>query len=93
MTDITIVQPHRMSMQDARAAIQKVADEMTADYEMTCEWQGDVLTFKRTGVSGTLALADGSAKLDMKLGIFLRSFAPKIREKVAGNMMKVFHAA
>lgn len=93
MTDITIVQPHQLSMAEARAAVQKAADEMTADYEMACEWRDDVLVFKRTGVSGTVALVDGSAQLDMKLGIFLRSFAPKIREKVAGNMAKMFHAA
>lgn len=90
MSVITIIQPHRMSMPRARAAVQKVAEDMVADYEMTCEWHGDVLVFKRTGLSGTLALTESAAQLEMKLGIFLRAFAPKIREQVAGNMMKVF---
>jgi putative polyhydroxyalkanoate system protein len=92
MADITIVQPHRLSPAEARAAVQKVADEMAADYDVMSEWQGDVLAFKRIGVSGTLALAEGSAQLDMALGIMLKPFAPKIREKVAGNMEKVFQA-
>lgn len=93
MTDITIVQPHALSMAEARAAVQRAADEMTTDYEMVCTWQDNVLIFTRTGVSGTVALTENNAQLDMKLGIFLRTFAPKIREKVAGNMAKIFRAA
>ena len=37
MADITIVQTHALSMDDARAAAQKVADQMQADYEMSWE--------------------------------------------------------
>mgnify|MGYP003346756963 CR=1 FL=1 len=34
MADITIIQDHAMAMEDARAAAQKVADQMVNDYEM-----------------------------------------------------------
>ncbi len=90
MADITIVQTHSTSMEEARAAAQQVADQMKADYEMSWEWQGDVLAFKRTGFSGTLALADGKATLQISLGIMLRGFAKKIQEQVTKNMAKVF---
>jgi len=90
MADITIVQQHVLSMDDARSAAQKVADQMKADYEMNWEWQGDVLAFKRSGFSGTLALAEGEATLELSLGIMLRGFAKKIEEQVTKNMAKVF---
>ena len=90
MADITIVQAHELSMDDARAAAQKVADQMQADYEMSWEWQGDVLAFKRTGFSGTLALDEGKATLELSLGIMLKGFAKKIEEQVTKNMAKVF---
>lgn len=90
MADITIVQQHVLSMDDARSAAQKVADQMQADYEMNWEWQGDVLAFKRSGFSGTLALAEGEATLELSLGIMLRGFAKKIEEQVTKNMAKVF---
>ncbi|MGN6388184.1 MAG: polyhydroxyalkanoic acid system family protein [Burkholderiaceae bacterium] len=93
MADITIVQPHRLSLDQARSAVQRVADEMAGDFEMVSEWQGDVLAFRRSGVSGTLALDDGSARLEMTLGFLLKAFAPAIREKVAANMATVFGAA
>ena len=90
MGDITIVQQHVLSMDDARSAAQKVADQMQTDYEMSWEWQGDVLVFQRSGFSGTLALAEGEATLELSLGIMLRGFAKKIEEQVTKNMAKVF---
>ena len=90
MADITIVQDHAMAMEEARAAAQKVADQMIVDYEMVAEWQDDVLSFKRTGVSGTLALTPGRAELEISLGIMLKGFSRKIEEQVTKNMAKVF---
>jgi len=90
MADITIVQDHAMAMEEARAAAQKVADQMVIDYEMVAEWQDDVLNFKRTGFSGTLALTPGRAELEISLGIMLKGFSRKIEEQVTKNMAKVF---
>jgi putative polyhydroxyalkanoate system protein len=90
MADFAIVQQHRLSMEDARAAAQKVADQMAVDYEMTHQWVGDVLEFKRSGFSGALALSEGSVQLEVVLGFMLRGFAKKIEEQVSKNMNKVF---
>ena len=90
MADITIIQPHAMSLEDSRAAAQQVADQMAADYEMTSEWEGDVLAFRRSGFSGTLALAEGQARLELNLGFMLKGFSKKIEEQVTKNMAKVF---
>ena len=90
MADFTIVQQHSLSMEGARAAAQKVADQMVVDYEMTYQWEGDVLEFKRSGFSGTLALTEGSVQLEVVLGFMLRGFAKKIEEQVSKNMNKVF---
>ncbi|CAM8654207.1 PHA_gran_rgn, putative polyhydroxyalkanoic acid system protein [Oxalobacteraceae bacterium] len=90
MADFTIVQQHSLSMEGARAAAQKVADQMAVDYEMTHQWVGDVLEFKRSGFSGALALSEGSVQLEVVLGFMLRGFAKKIEEQVSKNMHKVF---
>lgn len=90
MANFTIVQPHSLSMESARAAAQKVADQMAVDYEMSHQWVGDVLEFKRSGFSGTLALVEGSVQLDVLLGFMLRGFTKKIEEQVSKNMHKIF---
>lgn len=52
MADITIIQDHSLSMQQARDAAQKVVDQMVLEYEMVAEWTGDVLSFNCPSVSG-----------------------------------------
>jgi putative polyhydroxyalkanoate system protein len=92
MADISITQKHKLTLKKAKAAAQKVADKLAQEYDMTSEWEGDVLHFQRSGVSGTLAVLEHEAKLDIKLGFLLKAFAPTIEEKVTAQMKKVFSA-
>ena len=90
MADIIICQAHQLSRNKAKAAAQKVADQMAEEYDMASQWEGDVLVFKRTGVSGTLALLENEAQLEIKLGFLFKSFASTIESKVTEKMKKVF---
>lgn len=90
MPDITLVENHTLSMNEARAVAQKVADQMAADYEMTYAWEGAVLAFRRSGFSGTLALTEGQVQLDIDLGFMLKGFRTKIEQQVGANMRKLF---
>jgi len=90
MADISITQAHKLPHKKAKAAAQKVADQMAQEYDMTSEWDGDVLLFKRAGVSGTLALHANVAQLDINLGFLMKAFAPTIETRVAEKMKKVF---
>jgi putative polyhydroxyalkanoate system protein len=92
MSDISITQSHTLNLVEARAAAQRSADSMAEQYDISSSWEGDVLTFTRSGVAGTLAVFDREARLDITLGFMLKSFAPMIQEKVARNMAKVFGA-
>jgi putative polyhydroxyalkanoate system protein len=90
MADISITQTHKLSHKKAKAAAQKVADKMAEEYDMSSEWQGDVLTFKRSGVSGTLEVYPTEAKLEITLGFLFKAFSTKIEEQVHKKMEKVF---
>ena len=90
MSDIKITQEHNLSLEEARQAARKVAAQMELDYEMTTTWDGDLLKVERSGVSGSLALLDKQAQLEIKLGFMLKGFASKIEEQVSKNMRKVF---
>lgn len=92
MATISIRQKHKLSPKKAKAAAQKVADQIAEEYDMELEWEGDVMTFRRSGVSGTLVLHESEAHLDITLGFLLSAFAPRIEEKVSENMKKVFSA-
>lgn len=92
MADISITQTHHLTHKKAKDAAQKVADQMAEEYGMTSEWDGDVLVFKRHGVSGTLTVSADQARLEIKLGLLLKAFAPTIEAKVTAKMKKVFGA-
>lgn len=90
MSDIIVCQTHKLPYTMAKAAAQKVADQMAEEYDMASEWDGNVLVFKRTGVSGTLALLENEAQLQIKLGFLFKGFASTIESKVAEKMKRVF---
>jgi putative polyhydroxyalkanoate system protein len=92
MADIEIIQPHSMTPDAARAAAQQVADKVAADFGMECRWDGAVLRFERSGVDGTLVVGESDARLEVRLGLMMKAFAPMVQDKLARKMQKVFSA-
>ncbi len=90
MSEISIVQEHSLSPEQARAAAQQVAQRISTEYGLECKWEGDVLRFERSGVEGALTLDGGSAAMRIRLGFFMSAFASAIEAKVAEKMRKVF---
>ncbi len=90
MADISITQKHKLTPKKAKAAAQKVVDELAEQYGITAEWEGNVLSFQRSGVSGALELGDHVAQIDITLGFLLKAFSSSIEEQVQKNMKKVF---
>lgn len=87
---IHITQPHNLAPDAARAAAQQVADKLARELDLSCQWQGDVLSFGKSGVEGTLTLLADEAQVQIKLGFLYGAFAPAIHSKVAEKMRKVF---
>jgi putative polyhydroxyalkanoate system protein len=92
MADISITQQHNLSLQQSKEAAQQVADRMAAEYEMTTQWDGDVLTFGRSGIEGKLALGEQQVQVDITLEGFFKTFAPMIEDKITRNIAKTFGA-
>lgn len=90
MAEISIVQPHSMSAETARAAAQQMADRLAAEYGVAYTWQGDVLRFTRSGVEGSLTLGAQQAALRIRLGLLMGAFAPTIQAKASDKMRKIF---
>jgi putative polyhydroxyalkanoate system protein len=90
VADISIRQSHQLSLRSAQAAAQKIADRLAAEYDMSTSWKGNVLNFKRAGVSGTLVLHENQAQVDVTLGFLFKAFSAKFEEKIARQMKQVF---
>ena len=92
MADINIVHAHALTHKKARAAAQKVADQIAQEYDLACEWEGDVLRFERSGVSGSLTVEKKQVLMAIKLGFLMRAFSSTIETKITENLNKVFDA-
>jgi putative polyhydroxyalkanoate system protein len=90
MADINIVQDHQLSAEQARAAAQQVADKLAAEFDLACQWEGDVLRFERSGVAGALTLGQNQARMELKLGFLYSAFSSAIESKIADKMRRVF---
>jgi len=93
MADISIKRAHQLPLEQARSAAQQIADRMVNEFDMSTQWQGDVLAFKRSGVSGTLALRENEAQVDVNLDFLFKAFSSTLEEKIARNMDKFFGAS
>jgi len=90
MADINIVQDHHLTHKKAREAAEQVADKLAEEFDLNCEWEGDVLRFERSGVSGSLTLHKHQAQMHIKLGFLFSAFSSTIEQKVTEKMKKVF---
>lgn len=80
MSTIEFRRDHALGVKRARAAAQRVADEMAREFGMTHEWDGHVLRFSRTGVSGELVIGKDHVALNATLGFLLSAFKGRIEE-------------
>ena len=52
MADIKMIKYHALPLAKARQLVQKAADDLGEEYDLTSEWHGDTLRFHRSGVEG-----------------------------------------
>ena len=79
---INIRYPHDKPQEEARKLAEKVAEELSREFSMTYHWEGDILHFERTGVSGQLSVVPGEVVVEAKLGFLLSALKPRIESEV-----------
>ena len=90
MADINLHRKHKLGLKKAKDAAQKVADDLAESFDMESEWEGNTLTFQRSGVTGKLVVTKDSVAVDAKLGFLLSAFKPKIEEHINSNFDQYF---
>lgn len=90
MADISLERKHALGLKKAKAAAQKVADDLSEHFDLASAWDGNVLSFKRAGVSGALQVSKDKVSVDIKLGLLLSAFKPKIEERIHKDFDKYF---
>lgn len=71
-----------MPPQQAREAVQHVADTLAERFGMSYRWSGDVLDFQRGGVDGRVLLEPGALHVTAKLGFLLGAMKGPIEHEI-----------
>lgn len=90
MADITIHRTHTLGLPAARKVAFTWAEQAQAEFGMDCTYEegktADLLTFKRSGVTGTLNVTKTEFNLDAKLGFLMSAFKEKIEAEIVKNL-------
>jgi putative polyhydroxyalkanoate system protein len=88
--DIHIHRDHKLGLEKARKLAFRWAEEAEKNLDMECAYEEgdteDVVTFKRTGASGTLTVTGTTFELDAKLGFLLGAFKDRIESEIVKNL-------
>lgn len=82
MSDIIIRRSHTLTPVKARKAAENIAARLGEEFDLEYRWDGDVLHFRRPGVTGNLILAKHQVEIKVRLGFLLLAIRPKVEQEI-----------
>lgn len=82
MATVDITREHTLGKEVARERAQKLADKLAQKLGAKCTWQGDDLTFKRSGADGCISVSEHQVRVTVKLGLMLTPMAGMVKGEV-----------
>jgi len=82
MARIDIRRPHGKTVAEARAVVEKVAARMSEKFGTEGRWDGDTMSFARSGVKGAIAVSPSDVHVTAELGMLLSPMKGMIEEEI-----------
>ena len=82
MSSISISRVHGTTVKKAKEAVEAIAAELSQEFDITYEWDGAVLNFKRAGVQGTMSVGKKTLDIEAELGFLVSMLKPKIEREI-----------
>jgi len=92
MPDIKFVRHHALTIAQARAIVQKAADEFAEEYGVSCEWRGNALHFHRSGIDGRVSVTASEIRLEVTLGFVMRRLKGTIVSHIERDLDQALEA-
>ena len=90
MADIHIRRKHTLGLAKARDIAFSWAEDVEEKLDMACTYEEgkteDCVSFKRSGVNGTLTVTKDGFELNAKLGFLVGAFKDKIEAEISKNL-------
>ena len=90
MADIQIERAHTLGLPQARKIAFQWAEQAEEKFDMACTYEEgqshDLVSFARSGVTGTLTVTVDRFELNARLGFLFSAFKEKIEAEIASNL-------
>jgi len=90
MTTMSIAKKHHLSHKQAKAAAQKVADDLKERFALKYAWKGDSIEFQRPGLAGEMHITRSEVRLDCELGMMMSLLKPTLESAIHREFDKRF---
>lgn len=95
MADISIHRTHNLSLDDARAKIDKIVSDIQSEFGnlvSSVTWNADktVADVGGKAFSGKFHLSEGKVGIDVDLKLFAKPLRSKVQEKIEERMTRYF---
>lgn len=90
MSDIDLKRTHDLGLKAARAAADKMAEDLGKKFGLSGDWTGNTHHFDRPGVTGSLHLTDKDLHLTVKLGFLLKAMRGPLEAAIVRELDTLF---
>jgi putative polyhydroxyalkanoate system protein len=89
MSVIDIHRAHSLDKAHAREAAETLAKDLSSQFDVNYQWEGDLLRFKRSGVKGQLDISESDLHIHLELGMMLRPFKSRIEKEIHSQLDQI----
>ena len=82
MARISVERAHGLGKEAAREKADKLAQKLSEQYGLVPQWSGDTLNLKRSGVKGTVKVAEDSLRVEVELGLLMSAMSGTIKSEI-----------
>lgn len=90
MSVIDICARHRMDHESAQQAADELAADLADKFAIDYGWDGDVIHFERSGVTGSITVADDIIHIRAQLGLLLTVLKGRIEDEIRRYLQSHF---
>ncbi len=92
MSAIDVHRAHTLDKDHAREAAEALARDLSSQFDLDYQWEGDHLKFKRSGAKGHLNITGDDLHVHLELGMLLRPFKSKIEQEIHRQLDQILKA-
>ena len=82
MPSIDIKRAHSRPLPEARKSVQRVAEHIAKKFDVSCNWDGNTLNFRRSGVDGRIKVSARQVHVTADLGFLLMALRGSVEREI-----------